>query len=95
MQASLAEFLRKALPSEQGIALSLTAKQAVVPRLISLLDSPFERVRVEAAWALTNAGASKSEFAALIHHNGGTTRLLETARAASVPELKELVSRPR
>ncbi len=91
---SSAETVRKALSNETSPQVGLVVRMGLAPVLVSLLDYTSERVRVEAAWAITNIAASTEGYCKALRDLGAATKLVATLSNTS-SLLKEQVCESR
>ena len=94
----LIEFVRKLLSSNKdagsknNYASDLIMKLGFAPILLSLLDYNSSQVRIEAAWAITNIAANKSEHCTVLREIGVPSKLISILSDPNILlELKEQV----
>ncbi len=86
----IAEFIRKSIRRDSDA--DQVVKLGLAPKLVELLSHASARIKIEAAWAITNIAAARSENCTILRQLDAPKKLLSLLEAKeSTFELKELV----
>ena len=79
----LAQTLRQTIAAEREALIEFVANLELLPELVALLGTVSTRVRVEAAWSLTNIAASAGPYCNLLLKLGAPAKLLAALKDPS------------
>ena len=77
-----ARSVRKILSQAEEPPIDELIQTGVIPRLVALLDTQNEEMRLETAWALTNVASGTSEHTAVVLKAGAVPAFVEMSRTA-------------